>query len=106
MGKELRLKEGRAGGFFVKSVTQGNSSAGATLKEMVIGNQRGLDANWFSLNLLNFILLNEYRTCKIHNSIFIQPNLVRLILLGPKYCELLRKNNKHLEYCKTFRVLI
>jgi hypothetical protein len=41
-------------------------------------------------------------TWKIHNSNFIQPNLVKLILLGPKYYELLRKNNKHPKYCKTF----
>jgi hypothetical protein len=87
-------------------VTQGNSSAGAPLKEIVRGNPRGLGANLFSLNLLSFIPLNEYKTCKIHNSNFILPNLVKPILLGPKYYKLLRKNNKHPEYCKTFRVLI
>jgi hypothetical protein len=83
-------------------VTQGNSSAGAPLKGIVKGNPRGLGANLFSLNLLSFILLNECRTSKNHNSNFIQPNLVESILLGPKYYELLRKNNKHPEYCKTF----
>jgi hypothetical protein len=56
----------------------------------------------FFLNLLSLILLNEYRTCKIHNSNFTQPNLVKLILLGPKYYELLKKNNKHPKYFKTF----
>jgi hypothetical protein len=77
-------------------VTQGNSSAGAPLKEIVRRNPRGLSANLFSLHLLSFILLNEYRTCKIHNSNFIQPNLVKPILLGPKYYELLRKNKNTL----------
>jgi hypothetical protein len=77
MGKELGLKEGNARGFFARSVTQGNSSVGAPLKEIVRGNPRGLGTNWFSLNLLSFILLNEYRTCKIHNSNFIQLKLVK-----------------------------
>jgi hypothetical protein len=78
----------------------------APLKGIVKGNPRGLVANLFSLNLLSFILLNEYITCKILNSNFIQPNLVKPILLGPKYYELVMKNNKHPEYCKLFRVLI
>jgi hypothetical protein len=91
MGKEPGLKERKTGGFFARSVTQGNSSAGAPSKGKVKGNPRGLGANRFSLNLLSFILLNEYRTCKIHNSNFIQPNLVKPILLGPKYYDLLRK---------------
>jgi hypothetical protein len=105
MGKEPGWKKEKPGGFCEVS-DSGNSSAGAPLKGIVKGNPRGLGANWFSLNLLSFILLNEYRTCKIHNSNFIQPNLVKPILLGPKYYELLRKNNKHPEYCKTFKVLI
>jgi hypothetical protein len=73
MGKEPGLKERKARGFFARSETQGNSSAGAQLKGIVKGNPRGLGANLFSLNLLSFILLNEYRTCKIHNSKFTQP---------------------------------
>jgi hypothetical protein len=78
------VKERKANGVFARSVTQRNSSAGAPLKEIVRGNPTGLGANWFFLNLLSFILLNEYRTCKIHNSNLIQPNLVKPILLGPK----------------------
>jgi hypothetical protein len=97
-GKEPELKERKDKGVFARSVTQGNSSAGAPLEET-----RGASVQTdFSLNLLSFILLNEYITCKIHNSNFIQTNLVKLILLGPKYYELLRKNNKHPKYCKTF----
>jgi hypothetical protein len=96
------LKERKARGVFARSVTQGNSSAGAPLKKIVKGNPRGLGANLFSLNLLSFILLNKYRTSKIHNSSSIQPNLVKPILLGPKYYELLRKNNKHPDSCNTF----
>jgi hypothetical protein len=102
VGKEPGLKERKSRGVFARSETQGNSSAGAPLKGIVKGNPRGLSANLFSLNLLSFILLNEYRTCKIHNLNFIQPNLVKPILLGPKYYELLRKNNNHPEYCNTF----
>jgi hypothetical protein len=45
----------------VKSVTQRNSSAGVWFKGLVKVNP-GASANWFSLNLLNFILLNAYRT--------------------------------------------
>jgi hypothetical protein len=105
-GEGARVERKKSQGGFARSVTQGNSSTGAPLKGIVRGNPRGLGANRFSLNLLSFIPLNEYRTCKIHNSNFIQPNLVKQFLLGPKYYELLRKNNKHPEYCKTFRVLI
>jgi hypothetical protein len=65
-------------------MTQMNSSAGVWFKVLVKGNPRGLGANWFSLNLLNIILLNADRAYKIHNSNFIQPNLVKLILLGSK----------------------
>jgi hypothetical protein len=101
-GEGARVERKKSQGVFARSETQGNSSAGALLKRIVKENPRGLGANLFSLNLLSFILLNEYRTCKIHNSSFIQPNLVKPILLGPKYYELLRKNNKHPEYCKTF----
>jgi hypothetical protein len=101
-GEGARVERKKSQGVFARSVTQRNSSAGAPLKGIVKGNPRGLGANGFSLNLLSFILLNEYRTCKIHNSNFIQPKLVKLILLGPKYYELLRKNNKHPEYCKIF----
>jgi hypothetical protein len=104
MGKEHGLKERKARGVLGRSVTQENSSTGAPLKEIVKGNPRGLGANRFSLNLLSFILLNEYKTCKIHNSNFIKHNLVKPFLLGSKYYELLGKNNKHREYCKTFRV--
>jgi hypothetical protein len=68
----------------VKSVTQRNSSTGVQFKGLVKENPRGLGASWFSLNLLKFILLNVYRTCKIHNSNFIHPKLVKLILLGSK----------------------
>jgi hypothetical protein len=99
--KEPGLKE-RKTRRFCEVRDSRNSSAGAPLKGMVKGNPKGLGANLFSLNLLSFILLNEYRTCKIHNSNFMQPNLVKPILLGPKYYELLRKNNKHPEYCNTF----
>jgi hypothetical protein len=101
-GEGARVERKKSQGVFARSVTQGNSFAMASLKEIVKGNPRGLGANRFSLNLLSFILLNEYRTCKIHNSNFIQPNLVKPIFLGPKYYELLRKNNKHPKYCKTF----
>jgi hypothetical protein len=66
VGKDLGLKERKAKGVFAKSVTQGNSSAGAPLKEIVRGNQKGLGANCFSFNLLSFIILNEYRN--LHNS--------------------------------------
>jgi hypothetical protein len=51
MGKEPGLKERKARGFFARSETQGNSSAGAQLKGIVKGNPRGLGANLFSLNL-------------------------------------------------------
>jgi hypothetical protein len=78
------LKEGKSRGDFAKSMTHRNSSAGVWFKELVKGNPRGFGANWFSLNLLNFILLKAYRTCKIHNYNFIQSNLVKLILLGSK----------------------
>jgi hypothetical protein len=70
-GEGARVERKKSQGVFARSVTQGNSSAGAPLKEIDRGNQRGLGANWFSLNLLNFILLNEYITCKIHDSNFI-----------------------------------
>jgi hypothetical protein len=101
-GEGARVERKKSQGVFVRSVTQGNSSTGAPLKEIVKGNLMGLSANWFSLNIFSFILLNEYRTCKIHNSNFIQPNLVKPFLLGPKYYDLLRKNNTHPENCKTF----
>jgi hypothetical protein len=87
-GEGARVEIKKSQGVFAKSVTPGNSSAEAPLKEIVRGNQKGLGANCFSLNLLSFILLNEYKTCTIHNSNFIQPNLVKLIFLGPKYYEL------------------
>jgi hypothetical protein len=106
VGKEPGLKERKARGVFARSVTQGNSSAGAPFKGLVKGKPRGLGANRFFHKPLSFILLNEYRTCKIHNSSFIQPNLVKQILLGPKYYELYRKNNKHHNSCNTFCVLI
>jgi hypothetical protein len=64
MGKELGLKERKARGVCARLVTQGNSFVGAPLKGIVNGNPRGLGSNRFSLNLLSFILLNEYRTCK------------------------------------------
>jgi hypothetical protein len=71
-------------GVFAKSVIQRNSSAGVWFRVLVKGNHRGLGANWFSLNLLNIILLNVDRAYKIHNSNFIKPILVKLILLGSK----------------------
>jgi hypothetical protein len=83
-GEGARVERRKSQVDFAKSVTQMNSSAGVRFKGLVKGNTRGLRANWFSLNLLNFILLNAYRTCKIHNSNLIQPNLVKLILLGSK----------------------
>jgi hypothetical protein len=49
-GRSSGWKKDKPGGF-ARSVTQENSSAGAPLKEIVRGNQRGLGANWFSLNL-------------------------------------------------------
>ena len=76
-GEGAWVERKKSQGGFARSVTQGNSSAGAPLKEIVRGNPRGLGANWFSLNLLSFILLNEYKTCKIHNSNFIQPKLAK-----------------------------
>jgi hypothetical protein len=95
-GEGARVERKKRQGVFARSVTQGNSSTGAPLKEIVRRNPRGLGANLFSLNLLSFILLNECRTCKIHNSNFIQPNLVKPILLCPKYYELLRKKTNTL----------
>jgi hypothetical protein len=47
-------------------------------KPMVLG------VNWLSENLLNIILLNTNRACKIHNFSFIQLNLIKPILLGSK----------------------
>jgi hypothetical protein len=105
-GKEPGLKEGKARADFAKSVTQRNSSAGVRFKGLVKENPRGLGANWFSLNLLNFILLNTYRTCKIHNSNFVQPNVVKLILLGSKCYELLRKITNTLSTARLFNVSI
>jgi hypothetical protein len=67
-GEGAWVKRRRSQGDFAKSVTQRNSSAGVRFKGLVKGNPRGLGANWFPLNLLNFILLNVYITCKIHNS--------------------------------------
>jgi hypothetical protein len=83
-GEGAWVERKKSQGVFAKSVTQRNSSAGVRFKELVEGNPRGLGANWFSLNPFNFILLNAYRTCKIHNSNSIQPNLVKHILLGSK----------------------
>jgi hypothetical protein len=57
---------------------------GVWFRVLVKGNPRGLSANWFSLYLLNIILLNADKAYKIHNSNFIQPILVKLILLGFK----------------------
>jgi hypothetical protein len=78
-GEGARVERKKSHGVFARLVTQRNSSAGVRFKGLVKGNPRGLGANWFSLNLLSFILLNEYRTCKMHNSNFIQPNLVKSI---------------------------
>jgi hypothetical protein len=55
-GKEPGLKERKARRVFARSVTQRNSSTGVRFKGLVKGNPRGLNANWFSLNLLSFIL--------------------------------------------------
>jgi hypothetical protein len=76
-------KKKKPGGF-VQSVTQRNSSAGVWFKGLVKGNPKGLGVSCFSLNLLNIILLNADRASKIYNSNFIQPNLVKLILLDSK----------------------
>jgi hypothetical protein len=54
VGKEPGLKERKARGGFARIVTQGNSSAGAPLKEIVKGNPRGLGANLFFLKPLKF----------------------------------------------------
>jgi hypothetical protein len=45
---------------------------------------RGTLVSGYRQNLLNIILLNANRASKIHNSNFIQPNLVKLILLDSK----------------------
>jgi hypothetical protein len=47
------------------SVTHGNSSAGAPLKEIVKGNPRGLGTNWFSLSNI------------VHEKILVNPLLVQ-----------------------------
>jgi hypothetical protein len=83
-GGGARVERKKSQGVFAKSVAQRNSSGGVRSKGLVEGNPRGLGANWFSLNPFKFILLNAYKTCKIHNSNMIQPNLVKLILLGSK----------------------
>jgi hypothetical protein len=102
MEKELGLKDRKASGVSARLVTQRNSSAGAPFKWLSNRKTQGPQCKPVFLKPLRFILLNEYRTCKIHNSSFIQQNLVKLILLDPKYYELFRKNNKHPKYCKTF----
>jgi hypothetical protein len=101
-GEGARVERKKSQGVIARSVTQGNSSTGVQFKGLVNVNLGASVQTGFSLNLLSFILLNEYRACKIHNSNFIQPISIKLILLGPKYYELLRKNNKHPEYYKTF----
>jgi hypothetical protein len=63
-GRSLGWKKEKPGGI-LRSQWLRNSSAGVWFKGLVKGNPRGLGANWFSLNLLNFILLNAYITCKI-----------------------------------------
>jgi hypothetical protein len=101
-GERARVERKKSQGGFCEVSDSGKHFRGAPLKGIVKGNPMGLGANLFFLNLLSFILLNECRTCKIHNSNFMQPNLVKPILLGSKFYELLRKNNKHPKYCKTF----
>jgi hypothetical protein len=62
VGEKPVLRERKARGVFARSVTQGNSSAGAPFKGLVKGNPMGLGANRFFHKPLSFILLNECRT--------------------------------------------
>jgi hypothetical protein len=62
---------------------------------------RDPDAKSFSFNFLYFFS-NEQRTWKIHKSSYIQPNLVKPILLGPTYYRLSSKNSKLHGFYNTF----
>jgi hypothetical protein len=56
----------------------------------------------FSFKLLDLFFFNEQGTRKIHQLSFIQPNLVKQILLGHIYYQLPSKNNKHHGSCNAF----
>jgi hypothetical protein len=56
----------------------------------------------FPLNFYVYSFPNEQGTWKIHNLSYVQPNLVKQILLGPTYYKLSSKNSKPHGSCNTF----
>jgi hypothetical protein len=101
--KGVQVKERKRPGGYVLSqwlvwiVRQGHG-----LNDWVKKKSRDPDAKSFSFKFLDLFFSNEQWTWKIHNLVFIQPNLVKIFLLGPTYYELSSKNNKHHGSCNTF----
>jgi hypothetical protein len=60
------------------------------------------DAKPFSFKHLELFFSNEQWTWKIHNLSYIQPNLVKQILLEPTFYKLSSKNDKHHCSCNPF----
>jgi hypothetical protein len=60
------------------------------------------DAKPFSFKHLELFFSNEQWTWKIHNLSYIQPNLVKQILLEPTFYKLSSKNDKHHGSCNPF----
>jgi hypothetical protein len=72
------------------------------LNGLVKEEPRDHGAKPFSFKLQDLFFLNEQRTRKIHTLSFIQPKLVKPILIGSRYCELPSKNDKHHGFTKAF----